>query len=90
MKRLPAIVAAISIALAGCGEKPSIGFPSRADVQAVIAAKPKPSAKTLTDPDANDTYNSALEAWGDRISAAGHRICKSLVTQGMPGLTCKP
>jgi len=67
---------------------PQAGFPSREDVIAVTEAKPKPAPEVLTDATANDRYNSALEGWGDRLHAAGVRLCKFYNRTGMPQISC--
>lgn len=51
-------------------------------------AKPRPGADILTEPAANDRYNSAIEARGDRIYAAGARLCRFFERNGMKGLDC--
>ena len=72
---------------AGCG-KPvpppvlSIALPA-ADVQAVIEPKPKPPVTIVTDDAAAARYSADVELWGERISRAGARICRSLASQGV-------
>lgn len=63
------------INLTACKTTEPATFPPRADLVAATEAKPKPSAAILTDPAANDRYNSALEAWADRLHSAGVRLC---------------
>ena len=77
----------LTVALAGCAGKP-LPYPPRADVVAVTEAKPKPTAAVLTDPAANDRYNSEIEARGDRLYSAGVRLCKFFASTGMPDLDC--
>ncbi|MCW1431414.1 hypothetical protein [Novosphingobium sp. JCM 18896] len=72
----------LCLAVAGCASKP-LPFPPRADVVAMTEAKPKPGADVLTDPAANDRYNSVLEARGDRLYAAGVRLCRFFRDTGM-------
>lgn len=50
-------------------------FPPVADVNALQEKKPVPTPDILTSSKASSEYNAALEAWGDRLSAAGHRLC---------------
>lgn len=64
-------------------------YPAVADINAVTEKKPLPPATILTDPAANDRYNSALEAYGDRLHAAGLRLCRYFQRTGMKGLDCK-
>lgn len=71
-----------SLALSACATKP-IATPPRADVQALVEPKPKPSADILSDPAASDRYNSAVEGWGDRLSSAGKRLCVYFQSTGM-------
>jgi len=73
-------------ALTGCATPPAV-HPPQADVQALIEAKPKPTGAILTDPAASDRYNSAVESWGNRIHAAGVRLCQYYKAQGMD-VTC--
>lgn len=46
------------------------------DLQAVTEAKPVPTDDIATSQSAYDQYQAEIEAWGDRISAAGGRICR--------------
>lgn len=57
--------------------------PPVADLQAIVEQKPKPPKAILTDPDANDRYNESVEAWGDRIRAAGVKLCSFYENTGM-------
>ena len=78
---------ALCVMLAGCATNP-LPYPPRADVIAVTEAKPRPSADVLTDPAASDLYNAELEARGDRLYAAGVRLCRFFRATGMGGLEC--
>lgn len=69
-------------------EPPKV-LPSHLDIEAVAQAKPKPTAAILTDPKANDLYNHEVEAWGDRIHAAGLRLCRFYKDLG-EAVTCGP
>lgn len=64
------------------------GYPPRADIAAATEAKPRPGVDILTDPSANDRYNSDIEAWGERVRAAGMRLCRFFERTGMPGIAC--
>jgi hypothetical protein len=57
-------------------------FPPNADLQAVTEPKPKPTPDIVTDPQANERYNAAVEGWGDRVLDAGQRICTWAVDMG--------
>jgi len=70
-------------ALSACTDHPRVGFPAAADLVAVTEAKPKPSPDILTDPAASDRYGASVESWGERVQAAGVRLCKFFVAQGM-------
>lgn len=73
--------------LSACATKPQ-AYPPRADLVAVVEAKPKPSASILTDPAESDRHNSRVEAWGDRVRSAGVRLCVFFRETGMPDLDC--
>lgn len=79
MKRLAPLAL---LALAACATKPA-ALPPRADVQAIIEPKPAPPAAILTDPAASDRFNAELEARGDRLYAAGVRLCRYFAATGM-------
>jgi hypothetical protein len=57
-------------------------FPPSADLEAVTAVKPRPTPEIVTDPQANERYNAAVEGWGDRVQSAGQRICQWAVDMG--------
>ncbi|SFG47679.1 hypothetical protein SAMN05518801_13211 [Novosphingobium sp. CF614] len=65
----------------GC--KTTHDFPPSADIRAVTETKPLPPASILTDTTASDRYNAQLEAWGERVRAAGVRLCRYFKTEGM-------
>jgi len=74
--RLASAVLAI-LALTACGdERPAVGTPLIADIEAAAETKPPPTAAILSDPNADARYNAEIEAWGDRVSAAGRRLCR--------------
>lgn len=81
MRSKTSVVLAALVFLAGC--KSAHDFPPRADVQAVTEAKPIPPTSILTDPGASDRYNAQLEAWGERIQAAGVQLCRYFKDKGM-------
>lgn len=58
-----------------CAEQAAV-VPPVPDLVAVTEAKPVPTEDIATSQQAYDLYQSDLEAWGDRISAAGARICR--------------
>ena len=59
----------------GCAEQAAI-HPPVADLKAVVEPKPVPSDDIATSQKAADDYSATLEGWGDRISAAGGRLCR--------------
>lgn len=76
----------VGLAFAGltaCTTTERVGLPSQADIAALTEAKPVPSVAILTDPAASDRYSSEVEGWGDRLSAAGGRLCRFYQTVGM-------
>jgi hypothetical protein len=52
------------------------------DIQAVIEPKPIAPVEIVTSQRAADEYSAAAEGWGDRVSAAGGRICRWSVDVG--------
>lgn len=71
-----------------CGQKLPI-YPPSADLAAVTEAKPVPTIDILTSEQASEHYNANVESWGDRISAAGGRLCRYFKRQGMT-MECPP
>lgn len=76
-----ALIVLAALVLAGC--RSANDFPPTADVQAATERKPVPPASILTDPGASDQYNARLEAWGERVQAAGVRLCRYFKARGM-------
>ena len=62
----------------GCEHPVSTPLPPAQDVEAATEPKPPVPADIVTDAQANARYSSALEAWGERISAASVRVCEWL------------
>ena len=85
MLKHTSLLAAILL-LSAC--KTTSAFPSRQDIVEVTEAKPAPGPDILTDPEAGDRYDSAIEGWGDRVRAAGMRLCRFYERTGMPSLQC--
>lgn len=50
-------------------------MPSAADVNALQEAKPKVTPEVLSSAKAEAQYNADVEAWGERLSSAGRRLC---------------
>lgn len=74
------------LAVSGCGGRaiPVQTFPPSADVKAVTEPKPRPTPDIVTDPQANERYNAAVESALDRAYSAGVRLCKFLKEIGAP------
>ena len=75
----------LSLSLAtGCAEhtRTLVKTPPAADLRAVTESKPEPTMDILTSAKAEADYNAATEAWGDRLRAAGARICRWSVDVG--------
>lgn len=70
------VSAFVIINLTACTERPQIGVPPIADIHAATEAKPRPTSDILTDPAADARYNAAVEGWGERVRAAGVRVCR--------------
>jgi hypothetical protein len=70
-----ALCAPSLLLLSGCQTPESI-HPPVADLQAAVEPKPVPSDDIATSQKAADDFSASIEAWGDRISAAGGRICR--------------
>jgi hypothetical protein len=58
-------------------------------VAAATEAKPRPTAEIVTSAEAAEHYNVEIEAWGERLHAAGARLCRFYQRQGM-AMTCPP
>ncbi|GFM28590.1 hypothetical protein [Novosphingobium sp. PY1] len=86
---LKSIVIALLFLSACKSTEPPKFYPSPLDLETVAQAKPKPTAAILTDPKANDMYNHEVEAWGDRIHAAGLRLCRFYQNLGQ-AVDCSP
>lgn len=76
----------VLLAAAGCSTTGS--YPPKADIAAITEAKPVPPVTILTDPAASELHASRVEAWGDRLSSAGQRLCKFFARTGMDDLDC--
>lgn len=50
--------------------------PPAADLKAAVEPKPVPGDDIATSQKAYDQYQQNIEGWGDRISAAGGRLCR--------------
>jgi hypothetical protein len=67
---LPALMA-----VSNCAAQVVIA-PPVADLQAATEPKPVPTDDIVTSQQAYDQYQASIEAWGDRISSAGGRLCR--------------
>lgn len=57
-------------------ETPGSIHPPVDDLKAAVEPKPVPTAEIATSQKAADDYSASVEGWGDRISAAGGRLCR--------------
>ena len=80
MRRLPLLL--LPLIASACATQAS-RFPPRADIEAATEAKPAPTAEIVTSSQASDRYNVEVESWGDRVSAAGGRLCRYFKRTGM-------
>lgn len=78
-----AMVAATLLTVSACAKPiPVVLSPPAIDVEGAAEPKPLPPPEIATDEDAALQYDLALEAWGERVSAAGRRVCRWLVKNG--------
>ena len=78
-----AMLAAMALTASACGEPtPIVISPPPADVEAATEPKPLPPMEIATDEAAAVAYDEAIESWGERVQAAGVRVCKWLVENG--------
>ena len=61
--------------LSGCATSGGFHLPAD-DLKAVTESKPVPSDEIATSQKAADQFSESIEAWGNRISAAGGRLCR--------------
>ena len=81
-KRLP-LVAALGLTVSACGQPtPIVLSPPAIDVEAATEPKPVPPMEIATDEAVALQYDLALEAWGERVQAAGVRVCLWLNDNG--------
>jgi hypothetical protein len=59
----------------GCGTSGAI-HPPVDDLKAAVEPKPVPTDEIAVSQKAADDFSAAIEGWGDRVSAAGARICR--------------
>lgn len=53
-------------------------MPPAADVEGATEPKPLPPVNIATDAQANAQYSADVESWGERVRAAGVRVCEWL------------
>lgn len=77
---LPAMLLTVS----GCGRQAGTfqGFPPVEDVR--TEPKPVPGPEVFESEQAARTFESAIEAWGERGWSAVARICRDAVRKGAP------
>ena len=73
---LLALPIGLSLAAASCERVTAVqSYPAYADLKDVSEPKPRPPLEIATDPQANTRHDAELEGWGERVQAAGVRIC---------------
>lgn len=65
-----------ALLLASACATPGAIPPPADDLKAVVEPKPIPSDETAVSQEAHEQHSRAIEGWGDRISAAGGRLCR--------------
>lgn len=87
----PCLALAASLSLvSACASKapePRI-YPPAVDL--AVEPKPRLAPEALESEAALDSYDIALETWGDRGWAAVARLCRWQAEMGMKGLSCPP
>jgi hypothetical protein len=81
------------LAASACADKVQIQplFPPATDIKAVTEPKPIAPVDIVTSENAAENYDIELESWGDRVSAAGGRICRWVVdNKGKLPFSCPP
>lgn len=77
--KLPMTLTVALLASACHGPGPtSTPLPPAADVEAATEAKPVPPVTIAIDARANAQYSADVESWGERVQAAGVRVCEWL------------
>jgi len=82
---MPCLLLGASLALVSSCARPERAtptFPPSADLQAVTEHKPVPPAAIATSEAAADAYDIAIESWGNRLAAAGGRLCRWAARMG--------
>ncbi|MBH9536930.1 hypothetical protein [Novosphingopyxis sp. YJ-S2-01] len=70
--------------MSGCAPRERLQpiFPPPADLEAVTEAKPIAPVAIVTSAKAAAEYDVAVESWGERLNAAGGRICRWALRNG--------
>lgn len=76
------LLLASPLVASGCAPHAS-RFPPSADIQAATERKPQPTAEIVRSAKAEAEYNASVESWGDRLHAAGSRLCRYFRDTGM-------
>ena len=66
----------------GCSKQALQLHPPAIDVEATTESKPIPSVEAVTDATAKARDDEAIESWGERVQAAGVRVCNWLNENG--------
>jgi hypothetical protein len=76
LSRISRLLPLVALWLVSACQTPGSILPPADDLKAVVEPKPVPTDEIATSQKAADLYSSEIEAWGDRISAAGGRLCR--------------
>lgn len=88
LSRISRSVLLASLFLAAACTTPVGTVPPADDLKAVTEPKPVPTDDIATSQKAADQFSADIEAWGDRISSAGARICRWAETVGKRSFEC--
>lgn len=74
--------------LASACATPGALLPPADDLKAATEAKPVPDDSIATSQKAADDFSASIEGWGDRVSAAGGRLCRYFERTGKLPFKC--
>lgn len=82
-RRLTALltIASCAAVAASCAKPGPLVFPPAEDLR--VEPKPRPGLDVLTSREAGERHDNAIEAWGERASAAVARQCRYWRDLGM-------
>lgn len=74
--RISLLLPLATLSLASGCTTPGAIHPPVDDLKALVEPKPVPTDDIATSQKAADDYSASVEGWGDRLSAAGGRVCR--------------